>query len=312
MIALPRLLLCWIFLLVSCTAIPQTITPSPEIAPGIDPAKAKVPATFRVALETLTELSGLAASRVYPGIFWGHNDSGNAPELMAFDQAGASRGVWKVAGAKAVDWEDLAIAPDGSGGWDLWIADTGQNGGVHPPVLYRVREPVPQEAGQTTPAVTATAERYSVRWPLGAPDCEALMAHPQSGDLYLIAKEAGSATVCVARRADMAPGRETALEKVAVVKLPGLMSGTVTGADISPDGRRAALCSYTSVALFSATPAGSFDSAWQEPPIALPVPFQGQRESICFTADGTALITSQEGARPEVRRTFLPAAIRRP
>ena len=132
------------------------------------------------------------------------------------------------------------------------------------------------------------------------------MVHPQSRDSYLVSKEAGSATICVARRAGMIPGRETLLEKVAVVKLPGFMAGTVTGADFSPDGRSAAFCSYTTVALFRAVPGESIDSAWQQPPIALDVPFQGQRESICFSADGTAIFMSQESAHPQVRRTPLP------
>ena len=57
------------------------------------------------------ESSGIAASRRNAGLYWTHNDSGDGPFLYAFDRAGTKRGVWRVAGAKSDDWEDLAVGP---------------------------------------------------------------------------------------------------------------------------------------------------------------------------------------------------------
>ena len=34
------------------------------------------------------EISGLAASRSQPGVYWAHRDSGNGAELLAFDDRG--------------------------------------------------------------------------------------------------------------------------------------------------------------------------------------------------------------------------------
>src|SRR4051812_36986774 len=54
----------------------------------------------------VTESSGVVASRLNPGLFWTHNDSGDGPFVYAFDHEGRRRGVWRVEGAQARDWED--------------------------------------------------------------------------------------------------------------------------------------------------------------------------------------------------------------
>jgi hypothetical protein len=45
---------------------------------------------------SITESSGLTASRTNPGLYWTHNDSGNGPFIFAFDAGGGSRGVWQI------------------------------------------------------------------------------------------------------------------------------------------------------------------------------------------------------------------------
>ena len=57
---------------------------------------------------SIRESSGVVASRKNPGLFWTHNDSGDGPFVYAFDRAGRGRGTFRVEGAKALDWEDIA------------------------------------------------------------------------------------------------------------------------------------------------------------------------------------------------------------
>src|SRR6266566_1484018 len=57
------------------------------------------------------ESSGIAASRAHPGVLWTHNDSGDDAYVYATDLAGADRGVVRIRGARAVDWEDIALGP---------------------------------------------------------------------------------------------------------------------------------------------------------------------------------------------------------
>jgi hypothetical protein len=56
----------------------------------------------------INESSGIVASRTTPGVYWTHNDSGDGPYIYALDEHGARRGTWRVKGASARDWEDIA------------------------------------------------------------------------------------------------------------------------------------------------------------------------------------------------------------
>jgi len=59
----------------------------------------------------IREISGAVASRKNPGILWVHNDSGDLPRLYAISTAGELIGIYTITGAKARDWEDIAIGP---------------------------------------------------------------------------------------------------------------------------------------------------------------------------------------------------------
>ena len=92
---------------------------------------------------SITESSGLVASRSTPGAYWTHNDSGDGPFIYALNAGGVSRGVFRVTGAQAHDWEDISIGPgpDRSKSY-LYIGDIGDNSGARPEiVVYRVAEP---------------------------------------------------------------------------------------------------------------------------------------------------------------------------
>jgi hypothetical protein len=89
-------------------------------------------------------LSGMpqACSRVNDGVFWTHNDSGNAPRIFAFNSQGESVGTFEISGAHAVDWEDMASFKQGKNGF-LVIGDVGDNNLVRKDyAIYLVPEPV--------------------------------------------------------------------------------------------------------------------------------------------------------------------------
>src|ERR671914_2212087 len=77
---------------------------------------------------SINESSGLAASRLNPNVYWTHNDSGDGPFVYAFDSTGESRGVFRVAGAQARDWEDAGVGPGPERGKSyLYLGDIGDN-----------------------------------------------------------------------------------------------------------------------------------------------------------------------------------------
>ena len=48
---------------------------------------------FRISDPRITESSGLAASKLHPGVYWTHNDSGDGPYVYAIDSATGTDGI---------------------------------------------------------------------------------------------------------------------------------------------------------------------------------------------------------------------------
>ena len=166
-------------------------------------------------------------------------------------------------------------------------------------VVYRFAEPEVTETDaastRESPRATATAEAIRVKYPDGAHNCEALLVHPTTGDLYVVTKRGGDAGV-YKLAAPFNPSKVNTLARVATLSGPGFFGALVTGADISPDGRRVALCDYASGYELS-PPEGSknFDDVWTQKPALVPLGPRGQGESVCYSLDGAALLATSEG-----------------
>ena len=256
------------------------------------------------------ESSGLVASRRTPGLFWTHNDSGDGPFVYAFDRAGRSRGTFRVEGANALDWEDIAAGPGPAREQSyLYAADIGDNGREREfVVVYRFPEPE-LSATEDPPKdarPTQTAEAIRFKYPDGAHNAEALAVHPSTGDIYVVTKANASAGV-YKLAAPFDPKVVNTLAKVATLHGPDFFGTLVTGADISPDGRRVALCDYAQGYELT-LPAGSkgFDDVWQQTPAAYSLGPRLQGESVAYRLDGAALLATSEKAPTPLFEVVLP------
>lgn len=246
----------------------------------------------RVADPGLTEISGMVAGRVHPGILWVHNDSDSAPVLWAIDYTGTIRGSLELTNAEAFDWEAASWGP-GPGGGHLYVADTGDNLRSRPfAVLYRVAEP-----SDVAGVRRAAAETLRVTYPDGPRDVEAMFVDPATGDAYLIAKVLlGPAPVYRVPAAAWEAG-EAQAEQVATLDL-GL--APATAADVSFDGRVLAVRTYTAVLLL-ARPPGAPAAAWfGARPCRVPAPREAQGEAIAWDEDG--YLTIGEGVASPIYR----------
>ena len=250
----------------------------------------------------INESSGLVASRSTPGLYWTHNDSGDGPYIYALDEHGARRGTWRVRGASAIDWEDIAAGPGPqSGSSYIYIGDTGDNEESRKEVIvYRVKEPTIQPTDSSSskqrPLVTDEAQAIRLRYPDGAHDAEALLVRPVTGDIYLISKIPFANPIVYKAPAPLTTSESTTMTRIGELNIPSMFGGLITGGDISPDGLRVALCDYVDgYELVLTDPHAEFDQIWKQ---ALKPVYLGKRtqgESIAYRLDGLALLATSEG-----------------
>ncbi len=253
----------------------------------------------------VNESSGIVASRTTPGLYWTHNDSGDGPFIYAFDIRGTRRGVWRVTGAEAHDWESISAGPGSERDKNyLYIGDIGDNDERRSHIeVYRVVEPTISEtdasATKSRPQLTQPAEMIRLRYPDGKYDAEALLVHPRTGDLYIVTKQPFANPRVYKATAPLQLTKQTTLEFVAELSVPDLLGGMITDGDISPNGCRVALCDYLQgYELVLPDCQSAFDTIWKQylNPIALGARPQG--EAIGYRLDGKALLATSEGASP--------------
>lgn len=236
---------------------------------------------FTIADPRIKESSGLAASRIHPGVYWTHNDSDDGPYVYAVDSAtGKTVARITLTGiGKPRDVEAISLGPDGR----LYAGDIGDNlGGSWNHVwIYRFPEP------KTLQDATLKAEQFTVKYADGPRNAEALMVHPVTGRVYIASKDEREGGLYEGPAALSASGTNT-FRRIGDVPW-------VTDGAFSPDGGHLALRGYLWAKTYpwkDGRPAGDGES--------VAAPWQGQAESVTYSADGSALMLGAEGAGSRV------------
>lgn len=244
---------------------------------------------FTITDPRIKESSGLAASRIHPGVYWTHNDSDDGPYVYAVDSAtGKTVARITLTGiGKPRDIEGISLGPDGR----LYVGDIGDNlGGSWNHVwIYRFTEP------KTLGDATLKAEQFTVKYADGPRNAEALMVHPVTGRVYIASKDEKAGGLYEGPEALSASGTNT-FRRIGDVPW-------VTDGAFSPDGGRLALRGYLWAKTYpwkDGRPAGDGE--------AVGAPWQGQAESVTYTADGSTLMFGAEGANSRVVAVPVAAA----
>jgi len=250
-----------------------------------------------VSDERIDECSGLGASRRYPGYLWMHNDSGDVARFFVVSPQGHTVAVVSVAGAQAIDWEDMAICGKGNSAW-VYAGDIGDNFEIRPNIsIYRFHEPaLPKSSGldETAPTVTVQPQAMTLTYPDGPHNAETLIATP-AGELIIITKSLEGSLIFETPR-PFTPG---ASQKLALVGRyhfghTGLPTRLATAGDLSPDGRRVAVCTYAEVHEWTLPARDPWHRVWTMTPEVFPLPPMKQAEGLCYSADGKHLFVSGE------------------
>ena len=221
----------------------------------------------------IQESSGIVASRQFEGVYWTLNDSGNPAALYATKLNGELIQKIEIKGSGNFDWEALGIDDKNQ----LWIGEIGNNSRLRFDLkVVVVAEPDP--FAETEAEVIAN---YPYRYPNENVDAEGLFI--VEGVPYIVSKERERAVLY--RLPALKPDKKQVLERV------GEFTGAkfVTGAGVSEDGTRLAVCTYDALWVYRDT-AGDLAQMIQSTPWSLPHSFGG--EAVCF--DGYDLVLTNE------------------
>jgi hypothetical protein len=263
------------------------------------------PATLATLKDkSISESSGLVASRSAPGAYWTHNDSGDGPLIYAINTRGDSLGTFRVNGAQARDWEDIAAGPGPQPNRPyLYIGDIGDNDGVRPEVtVYRVAEPALSVATRKftkkSPGLTEPAEVIKLKYPDGKHDAEALLVHPRTGNIYIVTKVLIVNPSVYEAVGPFTAGNAITMRKIGEARVPSIFGGAITGGSISPDGRRVALCDYFQGYEIVLPNSSDFNDIWKQKMTGFDLGKRKQGEAITYRLDGKALLATSEGKQP--------------
>lgn len=287
-----------IFILLTAATLLACDLLNPEPKPGTAEAEFESPALSAVPLLNapgLREASGLAASRANANLLWSQNDSGSDARLFLVGPDGNQRAEYTVEGARNYDWEDLA-ATFVNGQPTVYIGDIGDNTNIRDVGdIYRCTEPV---FGGAATGVIRGAQRIIFRYPDGAHDAETLLVDHQTGDLFVLTKEATRSRVY------RIPFPQAVNTTITAEKLGELPLGFLTAGDISPDNTEVILKSYTEVFYWKREAGESLLATLSRTPRRLPYLAEPAGEGLAFAADGSGYFTLSEAIEGIQPRLF--------
>ncbi|MDD7987038.1 hypothetical protein PQO01_18975 [Lentisphaera marina] len=230
----------------------------------------------------ISEASGLVKSRIYPGVYWTHNDSGGKTRLYALKinepEPSTIAGIIDLKEVENQDWEDVSIDKFGK----LYVSDTGNNKQKREVLSFYV-------ISETSK--TGISTEYKFRFPdYQKPvknknfDCEA-MFHFQN-KLYLLTKHRDDAKTKLYRFNELTEDVLMVPEKLYTFDIGGM----VTSADMSKNERQLAVLTYDSVWLFKNFKEDKFFTG---DVYFLPISAK-QCEAICFDNEDELLISNEQ------------------
>ncbi len=264
----------------------------------------------RLQNSDIREASGLARSNIDPDRLWIINDGGADPELFAIGVDGSNQGVFKVAGSRNHDWEDLAsFVLDGQP--MLLIADMGDNLERRQSLtLYVLREPPLTQAADAVVGTLEIAWQLNFVFPSGAIDAESVSVDVGNKSALILSKREIPAVlyqVPLLPRSGDPDAAITAMRVGTVESLPQPSKldrdralarqdwhWQPTAMDISASGNAAAILTYRNIYLYQRTNNQSWFEALQGEPKTIEMSGVKEAEAIAFSADGAAVFVTTE------------------
>jgi hypothetical protein len=264
----------------------------------------------------IREASGLAPSRLSPGILWTHNDSGGEPVLYAVSAVNASfRGQLRFLGVPNEDWEDVNSFDLAGKAW-LVAGDVGDNLSRRSQVvLHFVPEPDPALLDPKKELACPPSYSIHLVYEDGPRDCESVAVDPKERAVYLLSKRdpvprlyrlpltpASKDHPAIARLVGKVPHlpQPVGLQWI-MPTATGAVRGEPTAMAFSSEGTLALVLTYGDLLLFERETDQSWAEVLGQRPLKLPPHHLPQAEGACFSADGLHVFVVSEGTQRLIR-----------
>ncbi|MFZ1706086.1 MAG: hypothetical protein WAT79_17200 [Saprospiraceae bacterium] len=240
-----------------------------------------------ISNKDLNEVSGMVSSRIMPGHFWVHNDSGDNSSLYLINEKAEHLNTITIAGITNRDWEDIAIFNEVASQKSLLlIGDFGDNlAQYHFGTIYIIAEPILLQ-GQDS--IIPLISKIVFKFADGPRDCETLMVDPITGDIYLVSKREPQVALYKIDYPFNTSDTVVA-EKLMVLPFTQMVAG-----DISADGKDIIIKSYDEIFYFRRKIVESLVEALSKNPIKVPYIREPQGEAIAWSMDGKSMYTLSE------------------
>ncbi len=237
----------------------------------------------------LDENSGMVA--VEGNAVWIIEDSGNPDKIFKVDQKGQLLKEFKVKNAKNKDWE--ALAQDSLG--NLYIGDIGNNSNEREDlVIYKIPDPDQEKGDKIDARKISFHYPDQKKFPPKKSDfrynAEALFY--LNGFLYIVNKDMTRPYVGEARiyRVPAEPGKYTAELLAIIPTCDNSRRCSITGADLSPDGKTLVLLSYGQLWVFRNFQGDDFTSGTIN---QIDLGASTQLEAVTFLDNNTLLLSDE-------------------
>jgi hypothetical protein len=260
------------------------------------------PREFTVDAGAVHESSGLARSHRAPGIFWTHNDSGNAAEAFAIDESGRLAGTLVLSGVPNFDWEDMASFVE-RGVPRLLFADIGDNGAIRTSVTLHIVDE-PDFAARERPFRLAVAPVRSIEfhYPDGPRDAESVFVDPGEAAIYILSKRDDIPRLYRVPLAS--PKGEVTAEALGEIPVPRATPADrkprrinwVTSMDVDERGTRLVLVTMARAHVYPRKAGEPWAAVLRRAPMTFGLPDYDQIEGVALTPDGRAIAVISEGS----------------
>lgn len=242
----------------------------------------------------MKEISGIQLSPDGKELY-AHEDQGNSNEIYVFNLKGDLLRTVTIDGVENNDWEDITKDKDGF----TYIGDFGNNDNERRNLaIYKVKI----DEKTNTPVLQTTKFSYPEQTEFPPKksnmlfDCEAFVE--MDGNFYLFTKNRSKnfdSTSLIYK----VPNKEGEFKAQLLGTFkPGgnYNSAAITGADLSPDGKRIALVSHKNVFMLENFAGGDFSKYTFT---KIPLHHESQKEGICFVNDHELLLADERKEKPD-------------